>query len=207
MKTPHHRNKTLITLAILAGTSAVVSLPAEAGRFGGGRSFGLGRAASTHHSAPHEATHLSDAPASTAHPAYEVPAPGYVLRHPPLDLPAQPAIRSNSADDISFARSANALLRQSRLDDLRFQRMLAKQHSRYAEPQPTPAVYAETTTAGNSSLRQPPAEPVTHVLDPRFSRLTEAAATPETRCEIKPVMSDADYVACGATPPQFPSLR
>lgn len=203
MKTLHNRNKTLIALAILAGSSTVVSLPAEAGRFGGGRSLGLGRA-SSHHSTVHESSHLAEAPTTAAHPAHETPTPGYVLRHPPLDLPAQPAPAVRyTADDISFARSANAMLRQSRLDDLRFQRMLAK-HSRSSEPQPAPA-YSETTTGGASSPRQPPTEPAPRVADPRFSQLTETVAKPETPCEIKPVMSDADYIACGATPPRFPS--
>lgn len=202
MKTPQNRNKTLIALAILTGASTLSSLPAEAGRFGGGRSLGH---TTSHHGTVHESAHLPEAPTTAAHPAHDTPTPGYVLRHPPLDLPTQPAPAVRyTTDDISFARSANAMLRQSRLDDLRFQRMLAK-HSRSGEPRPTTAAYSETTTGNAAGPRQPPAEPVPRVADPRFSQLTETAAKPETPCEIKPVMSDADYVACGATPPRFPS--
>ncbi|NML24971.1 hypothetical protein [Zoogloea dura] len=170
---------------------AAASAPSHAGRFGGGRSVGMSRSlpSGSTHTAPHTAPHV-DTHAETPAPGYRAP----LIVHEPLQQ-AAPARSSYQAT--RDATMAEALLRS---------RMLAAQRRQRAQESGMNAGFSSGSAAAipydPPEYRPLPPVATPRVSDPRFTRFTphEAPATP---CEIKPVMSDADYRACGATPPSY----
>lgn len=171
---------------VLAATSA----PSHAARFGGGRSVGLSRSLpSSTHTSTHTVPHVD------SHP--EAPAPSYrspLITHTPEPLHyAAPA--SSSYQATRDATMAAALLRS---------RMLATQRRQRAQESTMAAGFGVPPAVPYDPPEYRPLPPVAtpRVSDPRFTRFTPVE-TPTTPCEFKPVMTDADYRACGATPPSY----
>lgn len=168
---------------------ATAAAPSHAARFGGGRSVGLSRSLpSSTHASTHMTPHVDSHPENAA-PSYRVP----LVRTPePLHY-AAPV--SSSYQETRDTTMAAALLRS---------RMLAAQRRQRAQESAMAAGFGAAPAVPYDPLDYRPLPPVAtpRVSDPRFTRFTPVDK-PTTPCEFKPVMTDADYRACGATPPSY----
>lgn len=175
-------SRSLLTLAVLAGTLALIPPGAEARRSGGGHGSGTNH--STHHDAPPTAQHSVPPAASTHHVEnYGADTARAVSRAEALDAPRRSRIparyyRERSA---SAAGAASAVAAGADSDDA-----------------------LRVIEASRRNARQPDGGAPSRIADPRFARITDNA-TPGPACEFKPVMADADYIACGANPPTLPA--
>lgn len=186
---PVRRSLGPVLLATLL-TGLLVSEPADARRFGGGRSSGMTRSISLDETPSRPVTVRSTAIHGNNN---------YVA----------PAAPSHAVADIG--RESAFLLRRVQLEsqlEARHQRMMAAKlrGSEEATAAATAAAAAATPTAP-AALQVPAAalptvRTVRHA-DPEFNRFT-ALPVVASACEIKPVMRDDDYIACGATPPESP---
>ena len=168
---------------------ATVAAPSHAARFGGGRSVGLSRSLpSSAHASTHMTPHVDSHP-ETAAPSYRVP-----LVRPPEPLHYAAPV-SSSYQETRDATMAAALLRS---------RMLAAQRRQRAQENTMAAGFGAPPAIPYDPPEYRPLPPVAtpRVSDPRFTRFTPVDK-PTTACEFKPVMTDADYRACGATPPSY----
>lgn len=169
---------------------ATVAAPSHAARFGGGRSVGMSRSLpSSTHNTPHTTPHV-DSHAEAPAPSYRTP----LITHTPEPLHyAAPA--SSSYQATRDATMAAALLRS---------RTLAAQRRQRAQESGMAAGYGSAPAVPYDPVDYRPLPPVAtpRVSDPRFTRFTPVDK-PTTACEFKPVMTDADYRACGATPPSY----
>lgn len=198
----------LIALAILTSGALLDPAPAQARRFGGGHSSGVSRSISTHSSPP---AHTSYSASPSARSTEPTDRPPYPIEHVAL-----PASRASMQGHVNWPDASSALLVRSRIEAAQ-RRNAAREHdaptpapSAYDTPNgaPLPAGTAMTFEAGRPTRSgAAPAEITSRPADPRFAKLTDSQRAPSAPCEFKPVMSDADYIACGANPPQFPSAR
>jgi hypothetical protein len=201
--------KALIALAILTSGALLDPAPAQARRFGGGHSSGVSRSISTH-SAP--SSHISHGSPSSARSAEPTDRPPYPIEHAAL-----PPSRASVQDNFHWPDAASSVLARARIEAAR-SRQANRQRDNAFAPVAAPTATANDTwfpagtamsfdagrpTRNESALAENSSRPA----DPRFARLTDSQRAPSAPCEFKPVMSDADYIACGATPPQFPLAR
>ncbi len=189
-------SRSLLTLGVLAGTLALIPPDADARRFGGGRSIGMSHSTPapvrTPHHAPHYDSHVSS-PTPTLR--YQAPLP-----------PTETRFRStNSGSDVT-----HTILRSTSLGIARRPR---------PSEQAAPAAYSPGESGPSEDAlriieasRQRDAQSQENnvrsprVADPRFARITDNVA-PSRPCEFKPVMTDDDYIVCGATPPSYSAGR
>lgn len=198
--------KALITLAVLTGGALLDPAPAQARRFGGGHSSGMSRSISTHSAPP---AHTSYSSSSSHRSAEPTDRPPYPIEHAAL-----PASRTSTPDNSHWPDSSSLALALARARSRHASRQRDDAYSPAAAPAapssdaqllPATAMFSE---AGRPTRSGPaPAEIISRPADPRFARLTDSQRGPSAPCEFKPVMSDADYIACGATPPEFPLAR
>ncbi|MCK6394342.1 hypothetical protein [Zoogloea sp.] len=187
--------RSLLALLALAGTLALNAPDAEARRFGGGRSIGMSHSTPTPVHVPHHETHYDS----------HVTAPTPTLRYQAPLPPTETRFRStNYGSDVN-----HTVLRSESLGIARRLR---------ASEQPAPSAYPpgdsgsseealriiEASRRSEAQRQENARSP--RVADPRFARITENVA-PSRPCEFKPVMSDDDYIVCGANPPSFPAGR
>lgn len=192
-------SRSLLTLGVLAGTLALIPPDAEARRFGGGRSIGMSHSTSAPVHVPHHDTHY-DTPSPTPSLRYQAPLP-----------PTETRFRStNYGTDVT-----HTILRSEALGIARRQRGLAQGQATAAAPAAYSSGESDTSedalrvieaSRQRDTQRQENSARSQRVADPRFTRFTDNVA-PSRPCEFKPVMSDEDYIACGATPPSFPAGR
>jgi hypothetical protein len=201
--------KALIALAVLTSGALLDPAPAQARRFGGGHSSGMSRSIATHSAPPSHADHGSS---SLAHGTEPTDRPAYPIEHV-----AFPPGRASAQENSHWPDTASAVLLRARIEAAR-NRQASRQRSDAFAPTAAPAApssdtrlpagTAMTSEGGRPTHNEPaPVEIISRPGDPRFARLTDNQGAPSAPCEFKPVMSDADYIACGATPPQFPLAR
>lgn len=202
--------KALIALSVVtSGTLLLDPAPAQARRFGSGHSSGMSRAISTHSAPP---SHIEHGSSSSIHSTEPTDRPPYPIEHA-----AFPSGQTSSQASRQWPDTASAVLLRARIEAAR-SRQASRQHSDALAPTAVPAGLSSDTrllagTAMPSEGSRPtrgepaPVEIINRPGDPRFARLTDNQGAPSAPCEFKPVMSDADYIACGATPPQFPLAR
>ena len=189
-------SRSLLTLGVLAGALALSPPDAEARRFGGGRSIGMSHSTPTPVHVPHHETHYDShvsSPTSTLR--YQTPLPS-----------AETRFRStNYGSDVT-----HTVLRSTSLGIARRPR---------PSEQAAPAAYSPGESGTNEDAlrvieasrqseaqRQESSARAQRVADPRFARITDNVA-PSRPCEFKPVMTDEDYIVCGATPPSYSAGR
>ena len=192
--------KALIALTILAGGALLDPGPAQARRFGGGRSISMSRD-----------IHVHSTPAPRSSSASPIDRAPYPIEHAPLT-----SSRASARDSSNFLPDAgSAFLLRARLDAIQ-RRNAARENEAFARTgsrAPAAAMETSAPSTHDTSFRSGtgrsdiPTEYTSRPADPRFARLTDNQPAPTAACEFKPVMSDADYIACGATPPQFSSPR
>jgi len=193
-------SRSLLTLAVLAGTLALIPPSAEARRVGGGRSIGMSRSHVT-----------SPSPAPSAHESnYSAPATRYGEALSP-SVPAASSFRSNNYG----AEVTRSLLHAEALTTARRNRSRAQTEAEQAAPvayltgesgASEDALRIIEASRQHDAQRQENNARAPRVADPRFARITDNVA-PSRPCEFKPVMSDDDYIVCGANPPSFPASR
>ncbi len=193
-------SRSLLALLALAGTLALNAPDAEARRFCGGRSIGMSHSTPTPVHVPHHETHYD------SHVTAPTPTPTPTLRYQAPLPPTETRFRStNYGSDVS-----HTVLRSESLGIARRLR---------ASEQPAPAAYPPGESGSSEDAlriieasrqrdaqRQESSVRTQRVADPRFARITDNVA-PSRPCEFKPVMSDDDYIVCGANPPSFPAGR
>lgn len=175
----------------LAAIALVVSGPADARRFGGGRPVGMQRSVPTLHATPDAPTsHLT--PTATYSRAVSEP------RYGGGDLlgdTARVALRSRYLEE-QRQREAEILERR------RAERA-ARNGGTVPPVEAGPNTAAPPSHPGQASTASapPPVNRAPRPADRNFARLTDGAAPAGTACAFKPVMADRDYLACGITPP------
>lgn len=189
-------SRSLLTLGVLAGTLALIPPDADARRFGGGRSIGMSHSTPAPVHVPHHETHYDS----------HVPSPAPTLRYQAPLPPTETRFRStNYGSDVN-----HTVLRSESLGIARRLRQ-----SEQAAPAAYPPVESGSSedalrvieaSRRSEAQRQENNARYQRVADPRFARITDNVA-PSRPCEFKPVMSDEDYIVCGATPPSFPASR
>ena len=189
-------SRSLLTLGVLAGTLALIPPDADARRFGGGRSIGMSHSTPAPVHVPHHETHYDS----------HVPSPAPTLRYQAPLPPTETRFRStNYGSDVN-----HTVLRSESLGIARRLRQ-----SEQAAPAAYPPVESGSSedalrvieaSRRSEAQRQENNARYQRVADPRFARITDNVA-PSRPCEFKPVMSDEDYIVCGATPPSFPAGR
>ncbi len=189
-------SRSLLTLGVLAGALAFAPPNADARRFGGGRSIGMSHSTP----APH-APHPDTTPDITYRPP-SVPSLRYQNPLPP-SVPTSSFRSNNYGGD-----TAQAVVRAESM--LRAESLAARRQRAVAAP-PSDAGSGDDPSRYlmpryPSTAQQEPAPRHERVADPRFARITDNVA-PARPCEFKPVMTDEDYIVCGATPPSFPAGR
>lgn len=189
-------SRSLLTLGVLAGTLALIPPDADARRFGGGRSIGMSHSTPAPVHVPHHETHYDS----------HVTSPAPTLRYQAPLPPTETRFRStNYGSDVN-----HTVLRSESLGIARRLRQ---------SEQAAPAAYPPAESGSSEDAlrvieasrlrgaqRQEDNARYQRVADPRFARITDNVA-PSRPCEFKPVMSDDDYIVCGATPPSFPASR
>ncbi len=169
----------------------LASAPADARRVGGGRSSGMSRSLTLDET-----------------PIRPVAVRGATLHNANVQAPQSAAFPL--AD---IGRESAFLIRRAQLEsqlEARHQRLMMAQRKASgsdggsaaeasAAPLPNPAA---NPPAQAPVATEPSARPARSA-DSDFNRFT-AIPVVTTTCEIKPVMRDDDYIACGATPPESP---
>ncbi|WP_374498571.1 hypothetical protein [Zoogloea sp.] len=189
-------SRRLLALLALISTLALNVPDAEARRFGGGRSIGMSHSTPTPTHAPHHDTHYDS----------HVSSPTPTLRYQAPLPPTETRFRStNYGSDVT-----HTILRSTSLGIARRPR---------PSEQAAPAAYSPGESGPSedalriieaSRQRDPQSQEnnvrTPRVADPRFARITDNVA-PSRPCEFKPVMTDEDYIVCGATPPSYSAGR
>lgn len=169
----------------------LASAPADARRVGGGRSSGMSRSLTLDET-----------------PIRPVAVRGATLHSAHVQAP-QPAAFPLA----DIGRESAFLIRRAQLEsqlEARHQRLMMAQRKATgsdggnaaeasAAPHPNPAA---NPPAQAPVATEPSTRPARNA-DSDFNRFT-AIPVVTTTCEIKPVMRDDDYIACGATPPESP---
>ena len=186
----------LVLAGLLLGLAACP--PADArGRFGGGRSSGLTRTLSVPEShVPHaSAGALPRAVDSHAYAAPATPSATFT------------AAREAAMSAAMLARRAEIAAANQRIRDAHLSPLAHRAAPRSVGDAPASA--AAPAIADLPPAQAPagalPAVRTMRPADPDFGKLTSHPVI-AVACEIKPVMSDDDYRACGATPPSLPPL-
>ncbi len=183
-----NRPATALLATLLLGL--VASDPADARRAGGGRSSGMSRSISVTEAPLRPAVRSATIQGASAH--------------------AGPATATNTpVHDIG--RESALLIRRASLEAQQQQQRLQAASRRIrgseaavpvdgdAEPlAPVASAPLQVPTAALPTVRA-----VRNNAEPEFNRFT-ALPVMATACEIKPVMRDDDYIACGANPPESP---
>lgn len=182
------RPATLLLATLLVGL--VASDPADARRAGGGRSSGMSRSIS-----------VTEAPLRPA------AVRGATIQGASAQV--GPATASH-ASMLDIGRESALLIRRANLEAQQQQRLQAANRriggSEAAVPvdggaealAPVASAPLQVPTAALPTIRA-----LRNNTEPDFNRFT-ALPVMATACEIKPVMRDDDYIACGANPPESP---
>ena len=192
--------RSLLTILALAGTLALNAPDAEARRFGGGRSIGMSHSTSGPTHAPHHETHHDTAPDIVYRPT-SLPSLRYQAPLPPS--------ASNFRSNNYGSDTAQAVARTETM--LRAESLAARRQRAQAGSVSSDSGSADDAARflmpRNQATPQPePAPRYERVADPRFARITDNVA-PSRPCEFKPVITDDDYIVCGATPPSYSAGR
>lgn len=192
-------SRSLLALVALVSTLALNAPDAEARRFGGGRSIGMSHSTSSSTHTPHHDTTPDIVYRPTPLPPLRYQAPL------PSSVPTS-SFRSNNygGDTTRAVARAEAVLRAESLAARRQRAQPGAAAS--SEPGAEEDAARYLTPRNQASAQQDTAPQYQRVADPRFGRITDNVA-PSRPCEFKPVMSDEDYIVCGATPPSFPAGR
>ena len=193
-------SRSLLALLTLASTLALNAPDAEARRFGGGRSIGMSHSTSSPTHAPHHDTHHDTAPDIIYRPT---PLPS--LRYQTPLPPSTSNFRSNNygSDTAHVVSRAEAMLRA---ESLAARRQRAQAGAGPSDAGPTDDAARLLSPRNQASAQPEPAPRYERTADPRFARITDNVA-PSRPCEFKPVMTDDDYIVCGATPPSYSAGR
>lgn len=188
-------SRSLLTLGVLAGTLALIPPDADARRFGGGRSIGMSHSTPAPVHVPHHETHYE------SHVSSPTPTLRYQAPLPPTETRASSTNYGADVNHTVLRSESLGIARRPRQSELA-----------------APAAHPPESGSGEDALRiieasrlrgaqrQEDNARYQRVADPRFARITDNVA-PSRPCEFKPVMSDEDYIVCGATPPSFPAGR
>lgn len=195
--------RSLLALLALVSTLALNAPDAEARRFGGGRSIGMSHSTSSPTHAPHHDTHHDAAPDIVYRPA---PLPSLRYQTPlPPSAPATSFRSTNYGSDTTQAVTrAEAMLRAESLAARRQRAQVGA--AAPSDPGAEDDAARYLMPRNQAATQQDAAPRYQRVADPRFARITDNVA-PSRPCEFKPVMSDDDYIVCGANPPSFPAGR
>ncbi|MDD3352507.1 hypothetical protein [Zoogloea sp.] len=190
---PAHPTRIIRPALFLAAIALMTSSPADARRFGGGRTVGMQRSVSTPHATVNTPqSHL--APSATYSRAVSEP------RYGSSDLmgdAARVALRARYLDEQRH-REAEILERR------RAERAARNGASTpLDEAGPNPVALQPHPGQPSAEPASPPPNRAPRPADPSFARLTGSTASTGPTCEFKPVMADRDYLACGITPPGF----
>ena len=177
---------------LLAAIALMASGPADARRFGGGRTVGIQRSISTPHVTVNSpGNHLT--PTATYSRAVSEPRYG---GNDLLGDTAHVALRSRYLEEQSR--------REAEIQERRRAERAARSGGSISPDDAGPNPVAFQPHPGQTSAESAPPQPVNRaprLADPNFARLTGGAASTGPICEFKPVMADRDYLACGITPP------